>query len=172
MLTNEYICVIIAYKLNFRGDKMSRQSIIVKPSLFNTQDTISHYESFGWELLGINGDSLTMSRETQNPHYSELVKLQFQYEEKLKEYQTLPAPKLPQKEPPFSVGTFLLCFIALIVPCIIYAKVKYTHNKKYKAALEVYDTELANYKLKKQELVKEMQRIALEGKGIFFSREN
>ena len=40
---------------------MSRESRIFNVAYFqNTQEVISQYESFGWELLSVNGDQLTI----------------------------------------------------------------------------------------------------------------
>ena len=39
---------------------MSRESKILKVGAFGAEKTVYHYESFGWELLSLNGDTITM----------------------------------------------------------------------------------------------------------------
>ena len=86
---------------------MSRESKIIRTSIYDAEKTIYHYESFGWELLSINGEQITMSRETQNPVYTDLVKSQAKYESLMQEYQGLQNPVAPAKPAPFKFGTCL-----------------------------------------------------------------
>jgi len=60
---------------------MSKESITFNVPVLRQQAHIHDYECFGWELLSVNGESVTMSRETQTPVYSDLVKYQVRYEE-------------------------------------------------------------------------------------------
>lgn len=150
---------------------MSRQSIIIYPSAFNTQDTISHYESFGWELLSINGNQITMSRETQNPVYSELVKLQSMYEEKLDEYKKIIDPPKPFEPEDFEIGTFFKTLLCLVIPCIIYTTYKIVQRNKYKKAFKEYTERVYLLNEKRRSLIKEMEAIALQGKTVFFSKQ-
>ena len=94
---------------------MSRESKILRTSVYDAEKTIYHYESFGWELLSINGEQITMSRETQNPVYTDLVKSQAKYESLMQEYQGLQNPVAPAKPAPFKFGTCLLLLVLAVL---------------------------------------------------------
>ena len=72
---------------------MSRESKILRAGIYDAETTIQHYESFGWELLSLNGTQITMSRETQNPVYAELVKSQAKYEALYAKYNSIQNPQ-------------------------------------------------------------------------------
>jgi hypothetical protein len=59
---------------------MSRESKILTCGKWEQMQTVNDYESFGWELLNATEDRLYISRETQNPVYSELQKYEIQYD--------------------------------------------------------------------------------------------
>lgn len=130
MLTNEYICVIILANSTLRGNIMSRESKIISAQEFDTQKTIFQYESFGWELLSINGTQITMSRETQNPVYTDLVKHQSQYEDLLAKLRAMPVPKAPANHAPFSLNTWFISLFASFFPAlsILFTKLFSTQN--------------------------------------------
>ncbi len=151
---------------------MSRESKIINAQEFDTQKTVSHYESFGWELLSINGAQITMSRETQNPVYTDLVKHQSKYEDLLAKFRALPAPQAPVKKAPFSIKTWFISLICLVVPCVIYTVYKIVQHSNYKTAFQNYTSELAEYNRKRTEILNEMETVALESRGIFFSRKD
>ena len=150
---------------------MSRESKIIYASVLGAQETISHYESFGWELLSLNGNQITMSRETQNPVYADLVKLQAQYEAKVAEYNALVSPVAPIAPPKVNFKTCLITFVCLVVPFAIYVTYKVMQSKKYNEKLEEYRTALANYNQKRQSILEKMESIALEGRAVFFSKQ-
>ena len=140
---------------------MSRESRIIQVEAFqNSQDVISKYESFGWELLSINGSQLTMSRETQVDCYPELVKYQAQYEDKLKEYMAVIDPVRPN---PISFGACFWLFILAIFPLAIYLTFK-IKNKK------AYEETISNNNALRAKLKADMDAIALESRGVFFSK--
>ena len=65
---------------------MSREAKIFEPNVWGVQETITHYEAFGWELLSINGKQIVMSREnylytfqilTSKPLNARLSSMQF-----------------------------------------------------------------------------------------------
>ena len=151
---------------------MSRESKIITASEFNAEKTIYHYESFGWELLSINGNQITMSRETQNPVYQDLVKHQAKYEALFKEYKTVAMPYSPKKPYPFSIATWFKSLLCLIVPCIVYTTYKIVQNNKYKQALAKYNEELAQATAKKSQLMEEMEEVAIKSRTIFFSKQS
>ncbi len=150
---------------------MSRESKIINAKEFDTQATISHYESFGWELLSANGNQITMSRETQNPVYTDLVKHQAEYESLLGKLRTLPYPVAPQRPVPFELGKCFRMLLCLIVPGIAYIVYKTVKHKKYKEALAVYEQELADCNRRRADLIAKMEAVALESRGIFFSQK-
>ena len=66
-------------------------------------ETLDIYGAFGWKLLsqsGTYGLTLELYRDTEIPHYEELVKAEALYEAKKKEYHNLPRPVKPE-EPKF-----------------------------------------------------------------------
>ena len=150
---------------------MSRESKIITANQFDAEKTIYHYESFGWELLSINGNQITMSRETQNPVYQDLVKHQAKYEELLQKYRVVAMPCAPTRPNPFSIGTWFKTLICLIIPCVVYTTYKIIQNNKYKQALAIYIEELAQATAKKSQILKEMENVALESRTIFFSKQ-
>ena len=151
---------------------MSRESKIITAKEFDTQGTISHYESFGWELLSINGNQITMSRETQNPVYTDLVKHQSEYENLLQQFRDMPIPVAPAKPKRFSIKTWFISLIFLVVPCILYTAFKIFYYSKYKKALENYTADFARYNQEKSNIFKKMEEVALESRVIFFSKQN
>ena len=151
---------------------MSRESRIITAVEFDAQKTISHYESFGWELLSINGTQITMSRETQNPVYTELVKHQSQYETLLARLRALPIPCAPKERAPFSFKTWFISLICLVIPCIVYTVYKIVEHSNYKNEYEEYSKKLATYKAERTMILNEMDAVALESRGIFFSKKD
>ena len=62
--------------------------------------TLEIYGAFGWKLLsqsGIYGLTLELYRDTDHPHYEELVKAEALYESKKNEYANLPRPVKPDE---------------------------------------------------------------------------
>ena len=151
---------------------MSRESKIMTAIEWETQETISHYEAFGWELLSINGKQITMSRETQNPVYTDLVKYQAMYEECLEKYRKVPKPEKPIAPPPYSIGTGFITFILAVVPFVIYTAYKVNQRNKYKEAMLEYEKQYQEYKDKRAALVEEMKSIVLQSRTVFFSKQN
>lgn len=150
---------------------MSRESKIIYASVLGAQETISHYESFGWELLSLNGNQITMSRETQNPVYADLVKLQAQYEAKEAEYKTLIAPVAPVAPPKVDFQTCLITFVCLVIPFAVYVTYKVLQAKKYKEKLAEYTASFESYNRKRKDIIDNMNSIALEGRAVFFSKQ-
>ena len=150
---------------------MSRESRIFKATIYDTQKTIEHYESFGWELLSIDNKQIVMSRETQNPIYSDLVKAQANYEAKLKEYQAIVDPIHPQEPAPFSFGSCFLGLIALIIPGVLYIIYKVNQKNKYNETFAVYSSQLNACKEKRKKLSNEMKQIAQDSRANFFAKQ-
>ena len=150
---------------------MSRESKLITANVWNPQDTISHYEAFGWELLSINGSQITMSRETQNPVYSDLVKFQAIYEQTAAEYNRLQPPAKPVAPPKVSFKTCFISFICFVIPCAVYVTYKVLQNNKYKEEMQAYNTEYSRYTQKKKALADKMQATVLESRSVFFSKQ-
>ena len=152
---------------------MSREAKIFELKLWSAQETITHYESFGWELLSVNGNQLTMSHETQNPVHSELVKLQRIYEDKVAEYERLrkTGPTPPTAPLPVSAMACLFSFVCLVIPCAIYVTYKISQNKKYKNELSEYEDQLEEHNRKIEQVRKEISDTILKGKATFFSKQ-
>lgn len=166
---------------------MSRESKILQAGPWGAQATITHYESFGWELLSLNGNQITMSRETQDEVYPELVKHQTAYEDKLAAYQSMKAPVHPQKPhapmrpAPFKLGLCLILLLIGIVPGALYIAYKVNKNNEYKVACEAHREACeensrkinqmdAEYTAAREALRAEMDAIATESHAIFFSK--
>ena len=150
---------------------MSRESKILNAN-GNAQGVIQAYESFGWELLGINGDQISMSRETQNPVYAELIKYQAQYEAKIAEIKALGFIDEPEEPDEFDLETFGICLICLIVPALVYAGIKIGQHCVYKKKMEQYELDCAELERKKNKIREEMNKIVADSRATFFSRQN
>lgn len=126
------------------------------------QDCISHYESFGWEVLQIGETEITMSRETQNPKYAELVK----YEDKYNEINQKIIQKLSEKQnyKQASVKTALILLLIFVVPGVLYITLKTVSKNKINANNQAIDNEV--FELKKQ-----ANETMLASKTLFFSRQ-
>ena len=151
---------------------MSRESRLFKSTILNTQDTISHYEAFGWELLSINGDQITMSRETQNPVYSDLVKYQAIYEQIAEEYARLQPPVMPIAPPKIDAKTCLISFVCFVLPCVAYLTYKFIQKKKYNEEMEYYNQRYTAYMNKRNELRAKMDDTVLQSRAVFFSKQS
>ena len=165
---------------------MSRESKILQVGPWGAQSTVSHYESFGWELVSMNGNQIVMSRETQDSVYPELVKHQAAYEEKVAEFNALKAPaatKLPSAPvapAPISIKTCVLLFILMIFPFVLYLLYKTKQKNAYSETLAAHNAACAElkanakkamdtYNATKSRLAEEAERIAAESRAIFFS---
>ncbi len=165
---------------------MSRESKILQAGPWGAQSTVSHYESFGWELVSMNGSQIVMSRETQDSVYSELVKHQAAYEEKVAEYNALEkpvsakAPAAPAAPAPISIKTCAILFLLLIFPFVLYLVYKIKQKNEYEAALAAHQAVLDGisadhqramneYNATKSKLVAEAETIAAESRAIFFA---
>ena len=150
---------------------MSRESKIFNPRIYVLQDTITHYEAFGWELLSINGNQITMSRETQNPVYSDLVKYQAKYEEKVELYCRLLPPQKPAAPAPITFRNCFWSFVCLVFPLAIYLTYKIKQKNKFKAAMEEYNNQYKEYEQKRATLRQEMDQIILDSRTAFFAKQ-
>ena len=161
---------------------MSRESKIINGSQWGAEKTIYHYESFGWELLSLNGTQITMSRETQNPVYTDLVKYQAKYEAKIAEYNAVrnpAAPKGPTPPPPFKLKTAFWGIVALVIPGVAYITYKIVQKNKHKEALAAHREALAAHKAeiekcdeRRKAILAEIEQITMDSRATFFSQQN
>ena len=113
---------------------MSREAKILRPGAMGLEKTIHHYESFGWELLSINGDAIAMSRDTQNPVYTTLVRNEIKYNKLVKEYNEMQPPIAPEAPEPFRFGAFVLRLILLLIPGFVYIRRKRQEKLQWEAS--------------------------------------
>ena len=171
MLTNEHICVIMVKNTIKRGVKMSKESKIFSPNLWSAQETITHYESFGWELLSLNGNQIVMSRESQNPVYPEMVKYQGKYEALEAEYKGLMGPQRPAPLPPVNYIGAIIGLLCFVVPGALYIAYRIKKNKEHDMAIEDYNNSLNKYNARRQSLLEEMKQTAEQSRTVFFSKQ-
>ncbi len=137
---------------------MSRESKIINVhSNFDTQTEIKHYESFGWELLAINHTQISMTRETQNPVYPDLVKYEYEYESLCNKINEL---RKQIKYKSFSFKKFMQLFILLIFPSVLYV-------------LDLDKTKKRNKELNEEiaAAMKEIDDVCNKSKAIFFAKQ-
>ena len=150
---------------------MSREAKIIKPGAWDIEQTIHHYESFGWELLSIDRDSLVMSRETQSPVYDTLLKNEAKYQRLIDEYMEMSYPDAPEAHKPFSFGKFLVLFILGVLPDFIYACAKRRQRKRHKKALERYQMMVEIRDGEKQELLERIEQLVLNSRATFYAKQ-
>jgi len=141
---------------------MSRESKIFTAQ--NKQiigNRVKEYESFGWELLSINGHDVSLSRETQNKVYSELVKFEYQYDALREQQDKLSIPKTPT---PFNFILLLIGLLLFVLPGILYIAYSIWRSVQYKEALESYKNEF-------ERLNKEIKKVCDDSRTVFFSRQ-
>lgn len=149
---------------------MSRESKILKVGAFGAEKTVYHYESFGWELLSLNGDTITMSRETQNPVYTDLVKNESKYEQLVAEYNSVPHPGKPVKPAPFNLKTCGILLLLLVVPGALYIAYKINQNKKYKEAMSAYENAVSAREEKKKGIMAKIDQLLINSRATFFGQ--
>ena len=149
---------------------MSRESKILTAGNWGAENIIRHYESFGWELLALNGAQITMTRETQNPVYADLVKYQAKYEEVVEKYGKVVNPSQPVAPKKFDLGTCFWLTLLAVVPGVIYIVCKVNQNKKYKEAMHEYHSNVAECNNKRAAIMAEIEQVLLESRATFFAR--
>ena len=149
---------------------MSREAKIIKPGAWDIEQTINHYESFGWELLSIDQDSVVMSRETQSPIYDALLKNEAKYQKLINEYMEMTYPEAPEAHKPFRFGKFLVLFILGVLPGFIYACRKRRQKKNHKKALQRYQKMIEIRDGEKQELLERIEQLVLNSRATFYAK--
>lgn len=138
---------------------MSRESKIFT----GNPDLVKHYEAFGWELLSANGSSFSMTRETQNPVYPQLVAFENKYEGYRQQYLELnkSGPR-PYKKASAGLAFFLL--LLGIFPGVLYIVVKCKQKTAYR-------TSRADHEKKLQKLQIKMTQVVDRSRVVFFSKQ-
>ena len=137
---------------------MSREAKLVESSVFKAQTTIKHYECFGWELLNYQDARISLTRETQNPKYKQLVAYEKKYESLVKKLKGMSF----QHCEPISVGLTILLSLFFLVPGIIYLTYKIIQLKNDREAYEEYLQEKQNIKDEIQEVLKKSRQLFFE----------
>ena len=152
---------------------MSRESKIINATHIKqpVEEIVRHYESFGWELLALNGTQITMTRETQNAVYPDLVKFQAKYEAKMKEFNGLVPPQPPVKPEPVNPLTCLITFVCFIIPCVIYSAFKIMQFNEYKEKVATYESKLNAYNKERMDLSSEIEQILQDSRATFFGKQ-
>jgi|AntAceMinimDraft_18_1070375.scaffolds.fasta_scaffold158189_1 hypothetical protein len=140
---------------------MSRESKIFSESKALINKRVKEYEAFGWELLSINGTDVSLSRETQNKVYADLVKFEYNYEDVKEKQKALIKPIKPAK---FKLMYAFLGLLCLVLPGVIYIVVKILTSNKYK-------NEALQYKSDYDKLEMEIKKICQDSRSTFFSRQ-
>jgi len=122
---------------------------------------VKEYEAFGWELLSINGTDVSLSRETQNSVYPDLVKFEYEYEALRESQSALAVPIQPE---PFSVFWALIGLLIFVLPGVLYIVFKIMMNKKYNEKFLEYTTEF-------NRLENEIKNTCDKSRATFFSRK-
>lgn len=138
---------------------MSRESKFFSvPDRKTMTEKVKELECFGWELLSVSGLNVTMTRETQNKVYPELVRYEYEYEALNEELNKLHEPISPF----FNVFLFIILTILFILPGILYL-IYYLYSKqKY---MRLYN----EYSSKYDQLSQQIKEICDKSRIIFFS---
>jgi hypothetical protein len=150
---------------------MSRESKILRPGEMGLEKVIHHYESFGWELLSITGDAIALSRDTQNPVYTTLVRNEIKYNKLVKEYNEMQPPVAPEAPEPFRLGACLLRLILLLIPGFVYIRRKRQEKLQWEASMARYNKALDRYEESKKEALDNIAKLLKESRATFFARQ-
>ncbi|MDR3263641.1 MAG: hypothetical protein LBT30_04955 [Clostridiales bacterium] len=175
---------------------MSRESLILNCDVLQQQQTVHDYESFGWELLNVSDNRISLSRETQNQIYPELLKHQIQYEEIKKKikgennyFETIKAPTKPIYKAIYFIILFIISIIFFIIYfnsqnkntlilgiisiIIIIIYILYITNKKkiYNLENEKYQKTCEEHNITINKLNYEKNKICETSRATFFSKQ-
>ena len=150
---------------------MSRESKILRPGEMGLEKTIRHYESFGWELLSMNGDAIALSRDTQNPVYTTLVRNEIKYNKLVKEYNEMQPPVAPEAPEPFKRGACFVRLLMLLVPGFVYIRRKRQERLQWEASMVRYNKALNRYEEGKKETLDAIAKLVKESRATFFGRQ-
>ncbi|WP_406618109.1 hypothetical protein ACJA27_00865 [Mycoplasmopsis lipophila] len=112
---------------------------------FQQQDLIDLFSSFGWQTIGVTDTRVTMNRDNNIANYMELVTLEREFNIHLLKVKEAYLKKQ------FVFKTFLILFLLLIFPGILYI----VSRKKWS---KIYFSELRT-----------MRKTAEKAKNIFYS---
>ncbi len=149
---------------------MSREAKILRPGEMGLEKTVHHYESFGWELLSLNGDTIALSRDTQNPVYTTLVRNEIKYNKLVKEYNEMQPPVAPEGPVPFKFGKCFLLLILGLIPGFVYMSRKRKDKLQWQAAMAKYNKALDRFEEDKKETLDTIAKLLKESRATFYSR--
>ena len=164
------------------------KTIQVYPDDVIVNETISEYESFGWEVVGnqrcqeYDGQThgtdgsltnhystfnkITFSREKSAPWYEEVVKLEKEHntlEDTCSKYRKAKPTCYPPKRAEGTDYFFcVLCYLALVLPGIIFTIVICVANAKYRKYMKRYDERVAEYERVYPAKIKELTEQQME----------
>ncbi len=150
---------------------MSRESKIFSEPKALINKRVREYESFGWELLSINGTDVSMSRETQNKVYVELVKYEYEYEALREKLSYMRPPVAPSRPRQFDYKLCLILLLIFILPGAGYITYKVIEYNKYKESMELHNQAMASFKADYQVLEQEIKRLCEHSRAVFFSKQ-
>ena len=104
---------------------------------------------------------VSLSRETQNSVYTELVKYEYQYDVLREKLDNLKKPIQPSS---FSLIMFLVSTLLFVVPGVLYVYFYIKRKKQYEEDLKVYNETC-------DQLVKEIKKVCDDSRAVFFSRQ-
>lgn len=104
---------------------------------------------------------VSLSRETQNSVYTELVKYEYQYDVLREKLDNLKKPIQPSS---FSLIMFLVSTLLFVVPGVLYVYFYIKRKNQYEEDLKVYNETC-------DQLVKEIKKVCDDSRTVFFSRQ-
>ena len=149
---------------------MSRESRIIKPGMWGVEKTIYHYESFGWELLSLNGDRIVMSRETQGPVYDIMVRNELKYIQLINDYRNVEYPEPPTPPAPFSVLKCFGLFLLFIIPGFRYMSRKSKEQRQAIKASNRYHAKVEKCDQQKKDILDAIEKHVLDSRATFFGK--
>ncbi|MCL2555535.1 MAG: hypothetical protein FWE03_00760 [Firmicutes bacterium] len=152
---------------------MSRESKIIDCPPAQQKHCIYEVECFGWELLNLHGERITVCRETQHPKYQDILKLesalnakkQLQNEliqQKIKLSHDL---KLIQKKSDCMIMALAIIF-SLGLAIIYFVKA----NNKRKLLIRRITNRINELNLEIEKLQPEMSQICQDARATFFGK--
>lgn len=145
---------------------MTRESkLFTAVSKSDVSNKIKDYESFGWELLSVYGNDVSMSRNTQNPSYVHLVKYENEYENINEQIKLSKIELSKLSYTPITPILMLILTIMLIFPGVLY----YLYKKKQK---EEYLQRKSQLEAKISQLEADKIKIVNDSRATFFAQRS
>lgn len=169
-------CIFLKWKYKNENEdiNMSKESKIIYASHFRKTpaELIDDYESFGWNLLSVNGEKIKLWRKAQTPFYTDLVKLEAEYEQKTEELNAMVPPVMPQKPSPVNPLICVVTFACFVIPCAVYTGYKIYQNKQYNEAMEQYQAEWNEFSARQSAVISQINQIVQDSRATLFGKNN